>query len=369
MPATILVVDDHASNRELARRTLVDEGHTVVTAASGAEALAFWERSPADCVLLDIRMPDMDGFQVCERLRALPGGKDTPILFVTGMRDVDTFERGLAAGATDYLTKPIQPSELVLRVQVALQLRRVSAERDELYLLLRQQRDGLQRAMLNNEHLSAFLIHDLKNPATGMKVATQLILADAGISARTREIAQQVVEGADTLLRMISNLLDIAKSDEGRLTTSPVQVQLADVVAQARSTVAFQARVRRIDLQTALSVRTLTADHVLLRRVFENLLENAIRHAPRDTTVSLSAVPDKDGVLLQVRDLGPGVPPALRESIFGRFVQGTHECGRDGRGLGLAFCKIAIEAHGGRVWVEDGAPGAVFCAWLPGVSA
>lgn len=368
MRATILVVDDQSSNRELARRTLIDEGHRVLMATSGAEALALWEHIVPDCVLLDIRMPDMDGFEVCKRLRALPGGKATPILFVTGLRDLDTFERVLAAGATDYLTKPIQPSELLLRVQTALRLRQVSAERDELYQLLRQQRDGLQRAMLNNEQLSAFLIHDLKNPVSGMKVASHLILADGQVSPRTREIAQQIGEGADTLLRMITNLLDIAKSEEGRLTTSPTRLELAEVVAEALSTVSFQAGIRRIELQSTLAVPTLTADPGLLRRVIENLVENAIRHAPRGTVVTIAALDDGDGVLLQVRDLGPGVPPELREAIFGRFVQAVPNHARAERGLGLAFCKAAVEAHGGRVWVEEGAPGAVFCARLPNVS-
>lgn len=364
-PATILVIDDQSSNRELARRTLVDEGHRVLTAASGAEAFALWERGAPDCVLLDIRMPDLDGFEVCARLRALPSGKDTPILFLTGLRDLDTFERVLAAGATDYLIKPIQPSELVMRVHTALRLRRVSAERDELYQLLRHQRDGLQRAMLQNEQLSAFLIHDLKNPVTGMKVATGLILTDAQVSPRTREIAEQIAEGAEGLLRMIMNLLDIAKGDEGRLIPSPAPIDFASIITHALATVAFQAKIRRIELQTAVAAPAIHADPVLLRRVIENLVENAIRHAPRGSTVAVSTDPDGDGVRVAVRDQGPGVAPELREVIFDRFVQAIPDFSRSQRGLGLAFCKVAVQAHGGRVWVEDGAPGALFCIWLP----
>ena len=119
---TILVVDDNEQNRALAAATLEDEGYRVVLAQDGPEALrSFGERAP-DCVLLDVRMPGMDGFAVCTQIRALPGGAETPVVFLTALRDVDTFEAALRAGGDDFLTKPVRPTELVLRVQAALRL-------------------------------------------------------------------------------------------------------------------------------------------------------------------------------------------------------------------------------------------------------
>jgi two-component system, sensor histidine kinase and response regulator len=363
--ATILVVDDQASNRELVRHTLVEEGHNVLVAASGAEAFALWERGPPDCVLLDIRMPDLDGFAVCERLRKLPGGAETPILFLTAVRDVDAFEQALTSGAVDFLTKPIKPAELIIRVQTALKLHRLSSERDELYALLRQQRDSLQRAALQNEQLSAFLVHDLKNPVGGMRLATHRLLADPEISPRTREVAERIRQEADTLLRMIVDLLDIARGDERGLAVTRNDVQLKALVAEVFSALVLRAKTREVALQSSFATTELHADRELVRRLLENLVDNAIRHAPRGSAVTVAAAREDGGLLLRVADVGPGVPEDLRQTIFGRFVQAHPRGTRIGRGLGLAFCKLVAEAHEGRIWVEDGAPGAVFCVWLP----
>src|ERR1700735_4536054 len=145
---TILVSDDNEATIELARNTLEDEGYRVVLARGGAEGVAAFERERPDCILLDVRMPEVDGFTACERIRSLPGGSDTPVLFLTALRDVDTFDRALRAGGDDFLTKPVRPTELVVRVQSALKLRRMSEELREHYELLKRQRDDLLRLQL-----------------------------------------------------------------------------------------------------------------------------------------------------------------------------------------------------------------------------
>lgn len=124
----ILIVDDNEQNRALAQASLENEDYDVVIATGGEEALRFFAARPADCVLLDVRMPGMSGFEVCMKLRAMPGGTDTPIVFLTAQRDVDTFDAALRAGGDDFLTKPVRPTELVLRVQAALRLGRLNAE-------------------------------------------------------------------------------------------------------------------------------------------------------------------------------------------------------------------------------------------------
>src|ERR1700693_2345690 len=166
--AKVLVVDDNEANRSLARSTLEDEGYEVILAAGGADGVDAFQNERPDCVLLDVRMPDIDGFCVCERIRALPHGPETPILFLTALRDVDTFDRALRAGGDDFLTKPIRPTELVVRVQSALKLRRLSAELREHYELLKHQRDDLVRLQLQKERMMAFVVHDLKNPVNSM---------------------------------------------------------------------------------------------------------------------------------------------------------------------------------------------------------
>ena len=139
--ATVLVVDDNAPNRLLAQHALVDEGYRVVLASGGAEAIVAFEKHRPDCLVLDIRMPDMDGFEVCDGSGALPGGDETPVLFLTALRDVDAFDHAVRAGGHDFLTKPVRPGDLVLRVQSALKMRRLTAELRGHFELLKRQRD------------------------------------------------------------------------------------------------------------------------------------------------------------------------------------------------------------------------------------
>ena len=131
-------------------------------------------------MLLDVRMPGMDGFAVCERIRALPHGPETPIVFLTALRDIDTFDQALRAGGDDFLTKPIRPTELGVRVDAALKLRRMSVEIRAHYDRIRQQRDELMRLQLQKERLTAFLVHDLKNPINAMDLHAQVLLREPG---------------------------------------------------------------------------------------------------------------------------------------------------------------------------------------------
>jgi two-component system sensor histidine kinase/response regulator len=250
----------------------------------------------------------------------------------------------------------------LLRVATALKLSRLGTERDELYALLRHQRDDLLRLSLQRERLSAFLVHDLKNPAYGIKLAAELLLADGGSSPRTQEVAQRIRQESGKLMSMTQNLLDIAKADEQRLVLSCAEIELGLLLEEICSALSLQAKARDIELQVEVQAR-LSADREILRRLLENLLDNALRHAPRGSVVSVEAARRDRGLELRVRDRGPGVPPELRESIFERFVQGGEPKGRLSYGLGLTFCKLAVEAHGGKIWIEDGDPGTVFCVW------
>jgi two-component system, sensor histidine kinase and response regulator len=366
-PGSVLVVDDNAENRALAEATLEDEGFTVELAANGDEALAAFSRSAPDCVLLDVRMPGMDGIAVCHAMRALPGGADVPILFVTAQRDVETFDRARDAGGDDYITKPYRPSELIARVGAAARMRRVAAERNELYELTRRQRDDLMRLQLQKEQLVAFLVHDLKNPVNAIELHGQRILRDKAASERSRDAAASIRNEAQALLRMIMNLLDLSKADEGRLVPERRRVALGPLLAQVAGDMHVRAQAAGAELDVAATELAITGDVDLVRRVIENLLDNAIRHAPEDSMIRLTAAASADGTVeIRVADRGPGVPAEQRERVFERFVQtGDPASARGGRGLGLAFCKLAVESHDGRIWVEDAAPGAVFCMRLP----
>lgn len=364
----VLVVDDNAENRAFVRAALEDEGYEVILAANGEEALRRFVADPPACVLLDVRMPDMDGFTVCGRIRALPNGSETPVIFVTALRDVDTFDAAQLAGGDDFLTKPVRPTELAVRVQTAVRLSRLGTELREHYDLVRKQRDDLMRLQLQKERLTAFVVHDLKNPVGAMELHAQLLLREPDLSSRARDSLQHIRQEARALLRMVVNLLDISKAEEGQLLARREDVDLTHLVSEIVDALAVKAGAAEVTLVTSVEAAQARGETDLLRRVIENLVDNALRYAPKASRVEIRTRRLEDAVEIAVSDAGPGIAVELREKIFERYVQlerGMTEGRRTGHGLGLAFCKLAVEAHGGTISVEPGAPGAIFRVRLP----
>ena len=364
---TVLVVDDNGANRALAQGTLDDEGIRVVLATNGEEAIAAFERELPDCILLDIRMAGMDGIAVCERIRKLPNGAEVAIVFVTAQRDVETFDRAVLAGGDDFLTKPFRPQELVVRVRTALRLRKIAAEHGELTMQLKQQRDELQRLQLHKEQLSAFLVHDLKNPVNSIELQAQRILRNPTVDERSRDAALKIHDESRALLRMITNLLDIGRADEGQLAPVRRAIDPSMLVAAVIEELQASAAAAGVRLVAVVNASSIEVDLDLMHRVLANLIENAIRHAPEASDVRVTVERGPDAVMLEVVDAGAGVPEELKPRVFDRFVSGSDAGGTTNRGLGLAFCKLAVEAQGGLIWIEDAHPGARFCIKIPDV--
>lgn len=363
--AKILVVDDNEQNRLLARDTLEDD-FDVILATDGEKGIAAFVEHGPDCVLLDVRMPGLDGFATAERIRALPKGAETPIIFVTALRDLDTFDAALRSGANDFLTKPFRPTELVTRIQTALKLRQLGADLVESYELVKKQRDDLMRLQLQKERLTSFVVHDLKNPVNTLDLHAQLLLRDKLLSDDSRNAARHIRQEARSLMRLILNLLDISKAEEGQLVAKKSRVDLEQMTAEIVDALEVRAADGKVTFERDVAAREADADPDLLRRIIENLVENALRYSPENGVIRIATAAEGGHLELRVSDRGKGVPPDLRDKIFDRFVQ--LEAGAStptGRGLGLTFCKLAVDAHGGKIWVEDGNPGAVFCVRLP----
>lgn len=366
--AKILIVDDNASNRALAQAVLEDEGYATVLASGGEEALRRLDEQGPACVLLDVRMPGMDGLEVCRRIRQRERGGEVPVIFLTAQRDVDTFDAAKEAGGDDFLTKPLQPAELALRVRSALEVGRLNAKLREQIDLVKRQRDDLMRLGLLKERLTAFLVHDLKNPVNSMDLRAQQALRDPDLSERGRRSLLHIRDETRTLLRLILNLLDISRSDEGALQVRHADVPVDELTANIIDELELRAAGSGVRIERHLASPTIRCDYDLMRRVLANLVENAIRHAPEESAIGISVTTEGDHVRIEVSDQGPGVPAEQRERIFDPFVQlesGERVQTRLGRGLGLTFCRVAVEAHGGRISVEDAKPGATFAIVLP----
>jgi two-component system, sensor histidine kinase and response regulator len=366
-PAKVLVADDNGPSLRFVHAALVAEGYEVVGATTGEETIAAFKAHGADCILLDVNMPDTDGFAACRRIRELPGGAEVPIVFLTAHRDVDTFDRALECGGDDFLTKPIRPAELAMRVQLAAKLSRASSELRDHYQLLRQQRDELLRLQLQKEQLTAYVVHDLKNPLNAINLHAQVLARNRALPDSARPAIQQIRDEVHAVMRLVHNLLDIQKSEEGVLTPRSERIELQAFASQVFEHFQLRAQDKQVTLSAAITANEIRADADLMRRVLENLIDNALRYAPDESRVLFEARPVDAHVELSVADQGPGIAQELRERIFQRYVQlePGGDSARAGRGLGLAFCKLAVEAHGGTICAEEGDPGNVFRIRLP----
>ncbi|MEW5850102.1 MAG: GAF domain-containing sensor histidine kinase [Myxococcota bacterium] len=220
------------------------------------------------------------------------------------------------------------------------------------------------------EELSSLVVHDIKGPAGGLMLRSQVFLRRQDIPEHERRAWAGVYALSEAIARMALNLLDISRSEDGAFKVMVEDVPLAALLEEVSQVNQLAAEARGQSLVVAIPKHpiTLRVDREIIRRVLQNILENALAHNAALGTVSLQARPDGDGaVVIEIADEGPGVPPEQRDRIFDKYVQLD---GRGlvcpGRGLGLAFCRLAVEAHGGRIWVEDNTPrGSRFCVRLP----
>ena len=385
MPAsareTVLVIDDNLQNREVAEGHLVSAGYDAVLADGGESGLARFQDRHPDLVLLDVVMPRMDGFETCRRLRALPGGPDVPILFLTALGDLGTHKAALDSGADDFLTKPINRTELLIRLRSLLRIRRLSDELRRNYEVIRSQRDELLTAQRQRLELATLIVHDLKNPLSSILSNAEYLNSNSDIPERDRESLADVLRASRSMFRMVMNLLDVSRSEDGALVPRCAEFDVAALLNEVSSETVrrLEEKSQTLSVSVEPAVGTIVADRDLVRRVIENLLDNSHKYSPRNGCISIdvSAVtldagdgqPPVPAIDLRVRDEGAGIPDNYRTRIFDKYVRIEDlsvSQPRNSQGLGLVFCRTAVEAHGGRIWVEDnGGKGSCFCLRLP----
>ncbi|MDF2440870.1 MAG: two-component system, sensor histidine kinase and response regulator [Abditibacteriota bacterium] len=353
-PGRILVVDDVMANVRLLSGILRVEGFDVIMANSGEEALEVIQNNAIDVVLLDVMMPQMDGFEVCRHLKEAVETSYIPVVMVTALQDSADRVRAIEAGADDFLTKPVDEVEVVAR---ARSLVRAKRNRERVETAYRE----LQRAEDLRDSLTAMLVHDLRTPLTTLLVPLEMLQAgDVGpLNDLQSEMIAVSARGARQLLSLVNELLDISKLESGTMQLHLEETEALLLVNSAVDQVASLAASKntRLDLNVPLHLPTMQADDDLLLRVLVNLLANAIKFTASNTLVRVGGAVSSDGesVVFSVQDNGEGIHPDDRERIFSKFgqVQTRQNERRTSTGLGLTFCKLAVEAHGGRIWVES----------------
>lgn len=376
MTAFALVVDDEEKNRKLFKAILSRDGFEVAVAANGAAGLHAVEQRPPDLILLDVMMPGMNGFDVCRQVKNEPRTQMIPVLMVTALQEKEDRIRAMEVGADDFLSKPIDATELLVRAKSLLRIKRYY---DELMVKSRQIHEkNIQLQELENlkESLYHMVIHDLRNPLTGIFGAMELLSVDAqGLSQQQQTLVQMSLHGCWELKQMLDSTLDIYKFDQGTLQLKIEPFDWEALVEQIRAPFQLRAAANNVVLNCSAwsEPGVICGDRSVLGRVLANLLDNAVRNTPPNGSISVHSVPNRHqgSLLVRIQDAGSGIPAAQREKVFEKFQQlSAAQCGaRSGSsGLGLTFCKIAVESHGGRIWVEgrdDGGSGAAFCFQLP----
>ena len=369
----VLVADDVPANVELLQDQLETLGYRTIGAVDGPSALAAAAAHRPSLAILDVAMPAGDlgcedrstGFEVCRRLKRDPRTARIPDVFVTALNDSTDRVKAIEAGGDDFLTKPHNRMVLGARIRALLALRTATEELEGSYRKLRE----LEKV---RDDLMKMIVHDLKTPLAAVQ-ATLEMLGDGDfgpVSVPQGEALGDAQLRAGDLLTLIEDLLELARLEEAHVQLERAPLDVAAFLPTLRAE--WELRLRQeggsIALDVPAGLPVLHADHGLLRRVLNNLLQNAVVHARRAVSVTIAARADQNGVRISVTDDGPGIAPAYHELIFRKFervkVAGAAAARRSG--LGLSFCKLVAEAHGGRIWVQSAEDaGSTFHLFLP----
>ena len=361
----VLVVDDEENNRHLMRNLLEAQGHQVSEAIDGKEALEKVSADHPDVVVLDVLMPKMDGFEVCRQLKGNPKTASIPVLLVTGLKDRIYRLKGMEAGANDFLSKPIDTQDMVLRVRNAIYTKRLFDQLEKSYNRLRKL-EALRR------NLTDMIIHDLKSPLCGMKMSLQLLQMKINGKLADDEAynLDWAVNLIDYLSTLINSLLDISRLDAGEIPLKLSRNDLRKIAQEAIEALAFSGEKERVVFNEPAAPVWTSIDPDIISRVIINLVENALKFSPKGRKVTVKVERNEKQAWVAVMDKGPGISAEYQGRIFDKFNQGETDLGgqRYSTGLGLTFCKLAVEAHGGKIIINsEMGQGSTVQFWLPAI--
>ena len=368
----LLIVDDSEDNRDVLARRLQKQGHWAITAPGGKEALEALAKQPFDLVLLDIMMPDMDGYEVLSRIKNDPRTHRIPVIMISALDEMDSVVRCIEMGAADYLPKPFNPTLLRARIGASLREKRAHDREIRSSDQLAESYRKLKEMERLRDDLTHMIVHDLRTPLTSLLSGLQTMPLIGSLSDLQAEMLAIAEEGGQTLLGMINNLLDVEKMEQESVPLDRHPLTAAGLIERAVTQVGMLAQASGLTLiqQAPLDLPSFSGDEDTLRRTLVNLLGNAIKFTPSGGTITASADLVEQGMLFAIRDTGEGIPPEAFERIFEKFGQvESRIAGRKmSTGLGLTFCKLAVNVHGGRLWLESQpGKGSIFYFTIPRV--
>ena len=357
--SVILNVDDSEGARYAKSRILTRAGFKVIEAASGSAALYRAREDKPDLVLLDVKLPDINGLEVCRLLKADPATRAILVLQTSASYiGISDKIRALEGGADNYLFEPIEPEELVANVKALLRLGRVE----------RELRDVDRR----KDEFLATLAHELRNPLGPIRTAVELLCRlDPEVPERQDRARKTILRHTGHLVRLVDDLLDVARISKGKITLHQERVELHTFISSAQESVAHVVETRNQHLNIVLPEGEVwvDGDHVRLAQIVGNLMHNAVKFTPPGGSIELKAELEAGYVVITVSDNGIGIAPDKLETIFELFSQDgfTSDRVQDGLGIGLSLVRTLVEKHGGTVsaYSEGEGKGSVFAVRLP----
>lgn len=358
---TIMIVDDKENNVRLLECFLLPYDYRVIKAYDGRQALQLLEEAAVDLIFLDIVMPGLNGFDVLKIIKGNEKNRFIPVILLTAVTSKQNRIKGLELGADDFISKPFDSSELLARTKSLLRIK-------TLYDRLQQSYEDLKKAEQGRELITHMVAHDMRSPLLVIHGSLQLLSAELEKRFTCLEEfddflhPRTILRMCKRLERLIDDMLDTCKIEDGRFVLTRESVDVGDLLRKLINEYKGEAvkKAAKLHFQTTNDIPQIEADRNLITRVLENLIFNAMKNIPDKGEICLKAFFDISAglVLISVADNGRGIPPEYLSSIFDKYAQVRIK--REGvthsPGLGLTFCKMAVEAHGGNIWVES-APG------------
>lgn len=361
----ILIVDDVMSNVLLLKVLLTNEKFAIATASNGRQALEQVEKENPDLVLLDVMMPDMSGFEVAQHLKSNPNTADIPIIFLTALNSTADIVKGFQVGANDFISKPFNKEELIIRVTYQISL--VAAKR-----LILSKTEELQRTIAGRDKLYSVIAHDLRSPMGSIKMVLNMLilnLPSEKIGAEMYELLTMANQTTEDVFSLLDNLLKWTKSQIGKLNVVYQDVDLVEVTDGVIEIFSMVASLKKIRIREMKPEKMMVnADIDMLKTVVRNLLSNAIKFSKENSEV-LVKMEEVDGMaVVSVQDYGCGISEEGQKKLlhtdthFSTF--GTNN--EEGSGLGLLLCKDFVVKNGGKLWfTSKEGEGSIFSFSIP----
>ncbi|MEM6893470.1 MAG: hybrid sensor histidine kinase/response regulator [Bacteroidota bacterium] len=348
----VLAVDDEELNLELLRFILERNGYEFVGTSDDDVFFSKLAKAKPDLILLDVIMPRIDGFELCEKVKAIEVYNDIPIIFLTGKVNVKDKIRGFEVGGVDYVTKPFNEQELVARIRTHVELRRARNKIEEQAYNLQQSNDLKDR-------MFSIIGHDLRSPLSAAKLKMDFILRgiiDPKSDAFLDETVFGLLKTMDEALNLLQNLLGWAKSESGQIQMIPEKLDIHDLVEQTFRLLKLGSEHKKIALHNNIPSDTFVfADNNMIKTVLRNLMSNAIKFTPVEGIINVNAKFQDDSVVLEIQDNGNGISKEDIQKILNpneHFSKlGTEK--EPGTGLGLVLCQSFVRKNGGALNIKS----------------